>query len=85
MLYDANPTLVSERKRRKCVENDTAESSGHHRNSKINLCLLMVNLGKGAWFSNRALSFNVCSAFLFFLFMKMLPDQLRLLLPHFLH
>lgn len=85
MLYDANPTLVSERERRRCVENDIAESSGHHRNSKINLCLLMVNLGKGARFSNRALLINASPVFLFFLFMKMLPDQLRLLLPNFLH
>lgn len=56
MLFKANPTLVSERRGRNCAENNTAEPSGHHRNSKINLCLLMVNLGKGAWFSNRALS-----------------------------
>jgi hypothetical protein len=56
MLYKANPTLVSGRRGRNCAENNIAESSGHHRNSKINLCLLMVNLGKGAWFSNRALS-----------------------------
>lgn len=74
MLYDASPTLVSEREGRNCVENYIAESSGIRRNVKINLCLLMVNLGKGAWFSNRALSINASPASLFFLFMKMLPD-----------
>ena len=76
MLYEANPTLVSGRRGRNCAGNYIDEPSGDHRNFKINLCLLMVNLGKGAWFSNRALSFNAGIVPLFFLFMKMLPDQL---------